>query len=210
MQPPARQIRITITIPPRILRLALAPVMLYRRLRHGRPYRRIPLTRNKHALVDPEDYPALARHRWCAAAKGRTFYAVRSTPRGQILMHRSITNAPAHLVVDHINHNGLDNRKSNLRLCTKSRNATNQRIRKGGSSRYKGVCWHKRDKKWHARLHHRGKTHHLGSFTNEKDAARAYDKAARKHHKSYATLNFPHKPPPIPVTTAHAAVPPPI
>jgi hypothetical protein len=105
-------------------------------------------------------------------------------------MHRQITNAPAHLVCDHIDHNTLNNTKRNLRICTKSQNATNQRPRKDGSSKYKGVCWHKRDKKWQARIHHNNRNLHLGSFNSQRAAALAYDSAARKYHKEFACLNF--------------------
>jgi hypothetical protein len=100
-------------------------------------------------------------------------------------------NAPAHLVCDHIDHNGLNNTKRNLRLCTKQQNAINQRPRKDGSSKYKGVCWHKRNKKWQARIHHSGRYYHLGTFKSQRAAALAYDSAARKYHGDFACLNFP-------------------
>ena len=85
-----------------------APLLvLYRRLLVGYAYRRIPLTQGKFARVDPEDYAELARHKWCAAKQGNSFYAVRSEAGRQLRMHRVIMNAPTALVVDHIDHDGL-------------------------------------------------------------------------------------------------------
>ena len=108
-------------------------------------------------------------------------------------MHRQILHPPGHLVVDHINHNGLDNRKANLRHATRVQNNRNRLIikRKGASSKYKGVSWRKRKKRWHARIHVNGRYKFLGYFKEEINAAKAYDKAAKKYHKEFASLNFP-------------------
>jgi len=151
----------------------------------------IPLTQGKFAIVDPEDYDELSRYKWTAAKSPNTFYAVRSVRRRQIRMHRLITDAPKGLVVDHRNHNGLDNRKQNLRLCTRPENARNQRPQTNRSSKYKGVCWHKNQKKWLARVYSNGVTYHLGSFKSEIAAAKAYDKKAKELFGEYACLNFP-------------------
>jgi hypothetical protein len=153
----------------------------------------IPLTQDKFAVVDPQDYPHLSRYKWTAAKSPNTFYAVRSDRDKQIRMHRQITGAPPNLVCDHIDHNGLNNRKSNLRLCTRSQNARNQRPQTGRSSKYKGVSWHKLDKRWHARAHSNQITHHLGSFKNELDAAKAYDEKAKELFGKFAYLNFPNE-----------------
>jgi len=153
----------------------------------------IPLTQGKFAIVDPENYNELSQYKWTAAKSPNTFYAVRSAQGRQIRMHRLITTAPKGLVVDHINHNGLDNRKQNLRLCTRSENARNQRPQTGRSSRYKGVCWHKNQKKWLARVYSNGVTYHLGSFKSQIDAAKAYDKKAKELFGQYAHLNFPNE-----------------
>jgi hypothetical protein len=111
-----------------------APVLLLlRRLFVGYPYRKIPLTQNKFALVDPEDYTELARHKWCAAKQGNSFYAVRSEGGRQLRMHRVILNAPTGQVVDHMDHDGLNNTKRNLRPCSPAQNAHNQRPQKGRS-----------------------------------------------------------------------------
>jgi len=150
------------------------------------------LTRGKFAIVDPEDYDLLSRCKWCAVKDSNTYYAVRSRQNKQIRMHREIMKVPKHLVCDHINHNGLDNRKNNLRICTKQQNTHNQKPRKTGTSKYKGVDWNKRQRKWRARIYYESRCHYLGYFNNEIDAAKAYDKKARELFKEFACLNFTH------------------
>ncbi len=108
-------------------------------------------------------------------------------------MHRVIMDAPPGLVVDHIDHNGLTNMKHNLRLCTKSQNARNQRPQKDCSSKYIGVCWSKQQRKWYARIDHDGQRHWLGAHKSERAAARARDGAAYALHGQFAHLNFPRR-----------------
>ena len=111
-------------------------------------------------------------------------------------MHRQILNAPAYMLVDHINGNGLDNRKANLRLATGVQNGYNRRkTRKRTWSKYKGVTFDKRRKKWQAKIVVNGRKQYLGSFNNQLDGARAYDRAARKYHGEFAALNFADEPP---------------
>jgi hypothetical protein len=172
-----------------------APVLiLCRRLIVGYPYRRIPLTQGKFACVDPQDYPALARYKWCAANQGNSWYAVRTDGKCQVRMHRVIMDAPPGLVVDHIDHDGLNNVRRKLRLCTPQQNARNQRPQQGGSSEFIGVCWLKNEKKWWARLQNNGHQRSLGLFTNEREAARTRDAAALAQHGEFASLNFPKRP----------------
>lgn len=106
-------------------------------------------------------------------------------------MHRLIMNTPDHLVCDHINHNGIDNRKQNLRNCTKKQNRANSRSLAKSSSKYKGVCWDKSCKKWCAYIKNNDKRTHLGYFEDEAEAARAHDRAAKKIRGEFAALNFP-------------------
>jgi len=166
-------------------------LLFYRRLRFGFSFRRIPLTKGRFALVSSSDYQILKIFRWSAVKKPNTFYAVRYLHKKEISMHRQITNAPSDLVCDHIDHNGLNNTRANIRLCTRAQNSLNQKIRKGCTSKYKGVYWHKRDKRFYARIYHKGKSYHLGCFKNERDAARAYDNMAKILFGPFAHLNFP-------------------
>lgn len=156
--------------------------------------RLIPLTRGQFAIVDARDYPQISQHTWFAEGKPEKYYAVRKEKGKSIKMHRQILDAPDNLVVDHIDHNGLNNRRSNIRTCTFAQNCQNIRSTARKSSKYKGVHWHKKIKKWAAQITCNKKSHHLGYFTNQADAARAYDKAARKLHKEFASLNFPLSP----------------
>jgi hypothetical protein len=106
-------------------------------------------------------------------------------------MHRQILDAPEGVWVDHIDGDGLNNRKSNLRLCSAIENARNRRPRPNCRSRYKGISWHKRQKKWAVRIGKRGKGIHLGSFDDQIEAAVAYDRKAEKLFGEFAYLNFP-------------------
>jgi hypothetical protein len=170
----------------------LAPVLiLTRRLLVGYSYRRIPLTQGKFACVAPQDYAALVRHKWCAAKQGRSWYAVRTDGNRQLRMHRVIMNAPPGVVVDHIDHNGLNNVPRNLRNCTQSQNARNQRPQEGRSSRYIGVTWLKQEQKWWARLQKDGRQQSLGLYDDEREAAKVRDAAALAQHGEFASLNFP-------------------
>jgi hypothetical protein len=195
----ARIIHFSIDIPPWLDRLAVKAALLYRRFRYGYTFRRIPLTRGKYALVDPADFAPLSEYKWHMVDARGTFYAVRSSgKRGRqkrviIKMHREILKVPDGMFVDHINHNGLDNRRANLRPATQAQNARNRRKvhRDGYHSNYKGLTWYKRQNRWAVRVMVDNKSKFIGYFDNELDAARAYDEAARKYHGDFASLNFP-------------------
>jgi hypothetical protein len=156
------------------------------------------LTRNKIALVDDEDYERVSQFKWCAVClNGGRWYAQSNSfglPR-QTLLHRFILELkPDDPEVDHISGDGLDCRRLNMRLATRQQNLAN-RFKFSGkySSKYKGVTWSKRDKKWIAQIMVNYKNIRLGSFVIEEDAARAYDKAAIQHFGEYARLNFPRE-----------------
>ncbi|MGD2093527.1 MAG: HNH endonuclease [Phycisphaerales bacterium] len=160
---------------------------------HGEDYRLIVLTQGKYAIVDAEDYERLSRHKWCAGKSKYTFYAHRGVTGGTIKMHREIMHAPKGMVCDHKNHNGLDNRKSNLRVCTSAQNQYNKKAKEGCSSRYKGVVRRGNYKRWRARIGFNRKRIHIGDFKSEKEAATAYDDKAVELFGEFACLNFPER-----------------
>ena len=155
--------------------------------------KKIPLTQGKYALVDDENFEELNKYKWCTYKHGNTFYATRGFLENgksvSIKMHRLILKARKGETCDHINGNGLDNRRSNLRLCTQAENVRNTRKRHDNTSGYKGVVWHKYNKKFTARISIEKKRIELGSFDTAREAALAYNKAAKKHHGKFARLN---------------------
>jgi hypothetical protein len=156
--------------------------------------RLIPLTQGKFAIVDAEDYDRLSRHKWYACGPEGYRYACRSENGKKIKMHREIVDVPAGMVCDHRNHSRLDNRRCNLRVCTPSQNAQNRRPQPGGTSRYKGVYWHKDARKWRARIQYKGRLIHIGCYDYEADAAIAYDDMAIELFGEFACLNFQYRP----------------
>ena len=154
----------------------------------------IALTGGLATVVDDEDYDALAQHQWFAHRNGNTYYAQRNSRgtrhRHPIHMHRCITHCPEWCEVDHINHNGLDNRKHNLRVCTKSQNQQNRTKTYEGTSCFKGVR-RRPGRPWEARIRFHGALRHLGKFSDERVAALAYDYAASVYFGEYAYFNRP-------------------
>jgi len=190
-------IRLVIDIPNWLENILIQPVLLYRWARYGHAFRTIPLTRGKFAIVDAEDYPKLNKYKWHTVPDKCTCYAARDLRLPQTCryirtrMHQQILNPPAGFCVDHINHNGLDNRKANLRLATHSQNCCNRRKTSTGTwSRYKGVSWRIHDKCWTAAIKINSQTKFLGRFRHEVEAAKAYDAAAHKYYGEFAALNF--------------------
>ena len=157
-------------------------------------YCKIPLTQGKFAKVDPEDYIWLSQFRWHCKINKNSIYAVRTIATNgkpkRIYMHRMIMNTPDNLLCDHSNHNGLDNRKFNLRNCTSRQNNANSRSAASSSSKYKGVSWSKARKKWAAYIKKDSRQYFLGHFKSESTAAKAYDNAAKKFFGKFAYLNF--------------------
>jgi hypothetical protein len=150
----------------------------------------IPLTQGKFAIVDAEDYERLSKYKWSCQKDRNNYYASRANGNRRISMHREIMKAPKGLQVDHIDGDGLNNRKSNLRLCTHAENVHNSRPMRNGSSQYKGVCWHKCKKKWCVSISKSGERTYLGRFEDEIEAAMAYDRKAEELFGEFAYLNF--------------------
>lgn len=156
--------------------------------------KRIPLTQGKYAIVDDADYEWLNQYKWCVTTTLYAIYAIRYVGGRKnqkcIWMHRLIMDAPKGMDVDHINHNGLDNRRSNLRVCTRSQNNQNSYAQNNCSSKFKGVSWYRRDKIWRSYIVIKRMQLHLGYYESEYEAAKAYNKAARKYFGEFAYTNF--------------------
>lgn len=159
--------------------------------------RKILLTRGQVALVDDLDYEFLSQWKWCASECKNGFYAVRrcSLKNGKsylLSMHRQILGLEYgdKREGDYINHNILDNRQDNLRICTQYDNKKNKSPHKNSTSKYLGVGWHKMAKKWEAQITTNRRKIYLGLFQFEKLAALAYDFAALKYHREFANFNF--------------------
>ena len=143
-------------------------------------------------LIDNEDYLLVTKYSWTVYKKLTNYYARGTINQKTVLMHRLIMDAPKGKSIDHINCNGLDNRKENLRFATNSQNQQNKRKHMpNATSKYKGINWIKRYKSWHAVIELGDKTYHLGNIKDEEKAARAYDRAARRLFGEFARLNFP-------------------
>ena len=150
----------------------------------------IRLTRGAVALVDDGDFAHVSRLRWHANKNHRTSYAVcvfrENGKQREQTMHRFLLNPPKGMEVDHINGNGLDNRRANLRLATHSQNICNQKLRNSNVSGYKGVTWFERYQRWHTQVD--GK--HVGYYDTPEEAAYAYDVEATRRYGLFAKTNL--------------------
>ncbi len=156
--------------------------------------KKIPLTQGQFAIVDDEDYTEISKWKWSAGKTPYTYYAQRGLLREgkwtTMRMHCQILNTKKGEDVDHKDHNGLNNTRGNLRLCTRSQNLSNRTPKKGCSSKYKGVSWAKKQQKWSAQIGFNKKIKNIGRFGNEIEAARAYDEAANELFGEFACTNF--------------------
>jgi hypothetical protein len=148
----------------------------------------------KEFIIDDEDYDKVKNYKWGVNKDhDKDIFYVISPVKNQskdIKLHRLIMDCPPDKIIDHINHNPLDNRKCNLRICTRAENNKNSQKRKDGfTSKYKGVSLRSDSGKYAAQISHKSKTHHIGLYTSEKDAALAYNEAAIKYHGEFALLN---------------------
>jgi hypothetical protein len=192
------KINLTIGIPVWLDNICTWPVMWYRRRKFGYDFRRIYLGEDEWTILDQQDYYRLGNLKWSVIGYDKHIYAarlIRKTEYGRIksvYLHREIMNAPAGLLVDHENGNGLDNRRANLRLATHSQNSCNRQIDKTKSlSHFRGARLDKRNGRWFTAIRINGKRLWFGHFDSEIEAAKAYDRAAIKYHGEFARLNFP-------------------
>ena len=151
----------------------------------------VPLSQGYEAIIDAADADVVSQHNWFILKRRHTIYAVRNRTRaggkrGLVLMHRVLVGDPGGFMVDHINHNGLDNRRCNLRLATATENIANSRTRRDNSSGMKGVDWRADKGCWRAQITVNGKAKSLGHFASRDEAAAAYRAAAQQHFGQFA------------------------
>lgn len=149
--------------------------------------REISLTQGKVAIVDDEDYEWLSRWKWfygCGGYAGRHFRL--NGKHNYLSMHRTILEVPPGMEIDHKNRNRLDNRRENLRVCTRSQNEANRGIFPNNTSGIKGVSWDKVNKKWRAAIVHNCKYIHIGRYGNIEDASAAFEIKAKELFGEFA------------------------
>lgn len=175
-------------------------VLLYRRARYGYAFRLIRMAQPKYAKVDPGDYQRISRYEWLAKKGKNSFYARRRVPKRKagkeklVYMHQMVIQVADGMVADHINQDGMDNRSGNLRAASYSQNLCNRKKCSGAThSKYKGIYWRKKNRKWQVCITFEKKRIQLGYFRDEIEAAKAYDRGAMKYHGEFACLNFPEK-----------------
>jgi hypothetical protein len=154
--------------------------------------KRIKLRYGKYAIVDEELYETLRKFKWYAVQNPKTgkWYAVRYEHGKGISMHRQLLRAPRSKQVDHVNGNGLDNRRSNLRLATSAQNAQNRDKYKTNTTGYKGVSQQKGRRKFRAQIYANRKAIYLGWYDTAQEAALAYDRAVPIYHEEFGCTNF--------------------
>jgi hypothetical protein len=144
------------------------------------------INRGIEVLIDNEDFKRVSKYTWTASPhRNKKEYIYRMIKingkwTSQSLSRYIMDVTDPKLVVDYINRNPLDNRKENLRICTHRQNVQNAATREGCSSKYPGVCFNKKAKKWVASIMIHGKSHYLGLFIEERQAAKAYEQAVRE------------------------------
>jgi hypothetical protein len=144
--------------------------------------------------VDEEDAARVSQVRWHVQTKDRTRYVYDRSQKPHVTLHRFLLTPPEDLEVDHIDGNGLNNSRANLRACSRAENARNRGIPKNNTSGFKGVGWHKRQGAWRAVITLHGKQTHIGYFDTPEEAHAAYVQAAKKLHGEFARPgDFEHR-----------------
>lgn len=142
------------------------------------------------ALVDDEDFAKLSESNWCVTKSHGNLYAVALINDKMIRMHHLIMGFRG---ADHIDGNGLNNQRANLRKATVSQNNMNREPNKNSTSKYKGVSWSAERNKWLSQIRFNGKGINLGRFVSQSEAAKAYNKKAKELFGEFAKLNIIHK-----------------
>lgn len=150
----------------------------------------IPLTQGKFAIIDAEDEHIVSQYQWTAARRGNTWYAQSHTGHNFLYMHRLLLGLKrGGPVCDHINGDGLDNRRTNLRTCTHTQNLRNRRLQSNNTLGFKGI--RPRSGRWQAHISLNRQQRFLGTFDTAVEAAQAYDRAASELFGEFARFNFP-------------------
>lgn len=160
--------------------------------------KQIPLTKNKFAIIDDEDFENLSKYKWYANKHGRSYYVIRNKPIGNgkqktEYIHNYILNCPDGFEIDHKDGNGLNNQKSNLRISTHNQNIMNMKPHLNKLVEFKGVDLYKKNNKYRVRITINGKTIALGYFKDKIKAAETYDEKALELFGEFAHLNFPER-----------------
>ena len=141
----------------------------------------------KHVLVDASDFESLNKYKWSLLSTG---YACRNeSKRGFLLMHREIAGTPKGKATDHINLNKLDNRRSNLRVCTFSDNQHNRGLQKNNTSGYKGVSWNPKRKKWGVKIMNKRQVIRGGHYESIIEAAEKYNELSNNLFGQFSREN---------------------
>lgn len=151
----------------------------------------ISLTQGKIALVDDVDFDCVNKHRWAARKSRHLYYAQSKIDGKNVSLHAFLLNPPSNVDIDHIDGNGLNNQRSNLRICSHMENMANQKRHSDSKSPFKGIWRAAHCDRWAAQLVFNGKKVYLGVYKNPADAALAYDKKAKELFGPFARLNFP-------------------
>lgn len=156
--------------------------------------RRISLSQGKYAIVDDEDYEMISRFKWHYSKRGYA-YCILNMGRlngksqwARSYLHRMILHVPLDKEIDHCNHNKLDCRRANMRVCTRQQNSRNMLRHRDSVSIYKGVSWSKEKGKWESRIYN-NKSIFLGYFNDETEAAKIYNTKASELFGEFACLN---------------------
>jgi hypothetical protein len=147
--------------------------------------------RSKHYgtkfIIDKSDYDRFVKpYSFCLNNEGYVLYSSSKDGLNGKKLHRMIMGDPPDNVIDHVNHNKLDNRRQNLRVCTHQQNQFNRGKNSNNTSGYKGVHWNKQTQKWKAQINHK----YLGLFDSAEEAHRAYVRAAQELHGEYANFGL--------------------